>query len=213
MFFKKSAPKNQADSWKQQICQLFNTHHFKWKRQREHALGKDRAHHFAGKFSLHRWPLAIHFENRNWLNKCRLPVWYVGALSKGLIVPLPLLPKKIRMKQNNREGSNATRIHSTGLFAKRKLDHRENRNRIGSSGLSQSSAPAFSKFKKPGHYQVHILSRDSLWNTKHSLDRMKDFQEGHRDTEQGERLNSVSTKPLSGRLEREAMGEWEMFKL
>ena len=111
----------------------------------------------------------------------------MGALSSGLIAPFALLPNKIRMQQNNREGSHATRFHSMGLFAKQKIHHGENRNRIGSRGLSQASARAFSKFKKPGHYQVHILSRDYLWNTKHSLDCMKVIPEGHRDAEQGER--------------------------
>lgn len=128
------------------------------------------------------------FGKRKWLSKCRLPLWYWGALRSDLIVPFALLPKKIRRrKQNNREGPNATGIHSIGLFAERKIYHCENSNRIGSSGLSQSSAPAFSKFKKPGHYQVHTLSRDYLWNTKHSLDCMKDIREGHRDIEKGER--------------------------
>lgn len=149
--------------------------------------GRAEAHCSAGEFSLHRWPLEIHFENENGsVNAdCLYDTWVPSVA--GLMAPFALLPNKIRTKQNNREGSHATRFHSMGLFAKRKIHHCENRNRTGSRGLSQASAPAFSKFKKPGHYQVHILSRDYLWNTKHSLDCRKVIPEGHRDTKQGER--------------------------
>lgn len=42
----------------------------------------------------------------------------MGILSNGLIVPFVLLPKKIKMKQNSGEGSDATRIHEIGLSPK-----------------------------------------------------------------------------------------------
>ena len=95
----------------------------------------------------------------------------MGASRAGLPVPSALLPKTLKHETKKQRRVQGYKNPRDGALAKRKIYHCENRNRTGSSGLSQSNAPACSKSKEPGHSQVPMLSRAYHWDTKQRLAR------------------------------------------
>ena len=118
-------------------------------------------------------------------------------------VPSALLPKTLKHKTKEQRRVQDYKNPRDEALAKRKIYHCENRNRPGSSGLSQSNAPACSKSKEPGHSQVPKLSRGYHWDTKQRLARRpQKATKAPKAAKAAERGGRVSAKPLPGHLER-----------